>query len=391
MSPPPGAVRVALLSPYHGGSHAAWGSGLIGHSRHRVELHSLPARFWKWRMHGAALTLADRVVGKAPPDVLMATDMLDLSTFLGATRRTWGQVPAVLYMHENQVTYPLPEDGDTGPMRRQAGERDRHYGFINVASMAVADQIVFNSEYHRTALFEALPAFLRHFPEERGLGRIDTMYAKSSVVPVGIEVDDLPEVDESPRAPLVVWNQRWEYDKDPAALFALLTAVAEGGVDFEIALCGEQFGRRPPEFDAGIAALGDRVILQGYLDRADYIDLLGRARVVVSTAAHEFFGISVLEAAIAGAWPILPRRLSYPELIPAEFADGCLYDSPGHAVGCLAAALAPEDATRSRATGLAAALRSRFAWPYVAAAYDDLFAGPPTPTRCAAPRSGPLA
>jgi glycosyltransferase involved in cell wall biosynthesis len=366
------SLRIALLSPYHGGSHAAWGNGLARHSRHEFEVHSLPARFWKWRMHGAALTLADRLAETPPPDAMIATDMLDLSTFLGATRRTWGEVPAVLYMHENQVTYPLPEDGETGPMRRQAGERDRHYGFINLASMAVADRIVFNSEYHRTALFDALPAFLKHFPEERGLDRIDRLYERSCVIPVGIEVEDLPEADESPRRPLVVWNQRWEYDKDPAALFALLTAVADRGVDFEVALCGGQFGRRPPEFDAGIAALGDRVVHHGYLDRADYVALLGRARVVVSTAAHEFFGISVLEAAIAGAWPVLPRRLSYPELIPAGFAEGSLYDSPDHAAEMLAAALAPDDPTRPRARPLAADLSSRFGWQAVRAAYDSL-------------------
>ena len=37
-------------------------------------------------------------------------------------------------MHENQLTYPLPDDPTTGPMRRQLGERDRHYAFINYAS-----------------------------------------------------------------------------------------------------------------------------------------------------------------------------------------------------------------------------------------------------------------
>ncbi|NJN53368.1 MAG: DUF3524 domain-containing protein [Anaerolineae bacterium] len=38
---------------------------------------------------------------------------------LPATRHTI--LRYVLYMHENQLTYPLPEDNVTGPMRRQLG------------------------------------------------------------------------------------------------------------------------------------------------------------------------------------------------------------------------------------------------------------------------------
>jgi len=37
---------------------------------------------------------------------------------------------------------------------------------------------------------------------------------------------------------------------------------------------------------------------------------------VLSTARHEFFGIAVVEALLAGCLPWLPDRLSYPELLP---------------------------------------------------------------------------
>ena len=37
--------------------------------------------------------------------------------------------------------------------------------------------------------------------------------------------------------------------------------------------------------------------------------------MIVSTADHEFFGISVVEAISAGASPLLPERLSYPEIL----------------------------------------------------------------------------
>jgi hypothetical protein len=53
--------------------------------------------------------------------------------------------------------------------------------------------------------------------------------------------------------------------------------------------------------------------------REEYIRQLCRADIVVSTATHEFYGISVIEAARAGCIPLLPNRLSYPELFPAEY------------------------------------------------------------------------
>jgi hypothetical protein len=61
----------------------------------------------------------------------------------------------------------------------------------------------------------------------------------------------------------------------------------------------------------------------GYVrSRRDYFHLLKSGTIVVSTARHEFFGLAVIEAVRAGCRPLLPRRLSYPELFPGEY----LYD-----------------------------------------------------------------
>jgi glycosyltransferase involved in cell wall biosynthesis len=58
----------------------------------------------------------------------------------------------------------------------------------------------------------------------------------------------------------------------------------------------------------------------GYVkSKHEYIKWLKQGDIVISTANHEFFGMSVIEAVRAGCRPLLPDRLSYPELFPKEF------------------------------------------------------------------------
>ncbi len=371
--------KVTVISPYHGGSHKAWAAGWQTHSRHEVALLTLPDRFWKWRMHGGAVTLARRwregvERGELDrPDVFLATDMLDATTFLALTRPYTATIPLILYMHENQLTYPLPQDGRTGPMRRQLGERDYHYVFINYASMLAADRILFNSRYHQESWFAALPNFLKHFPEYNELGSIENLQEKSKVLPVGVDFAKL-QITQLPnhsitQSPLILWNQRWEYDKNPEAFFAALYAVAEAGIPFRVALCGQVYGKRPSIFDEAQEKLGDRIVHAGFADDDTYRRLLWEAAVVISTAHHEFFGIAILEAIYCQTFPLLPRRLSYPELIPEPYHLQCLYNNQEGLVQRLKWVLTHEEEVRDTAVPLSRAV-SRFDWSHMAQQYD---------------------
>jgi len=401
-------MRVLLVSPYHGGSHASWAEGLCTASAHEFELLTLPDRFWKWRMHGGAATLARRFLRDgARPDAILATDMLDLTTFLALTRRVTARVPVILYMHENQLTYPLPDDPDTGPMRRQGGERDHHYAFVNYASMLAADRVVFNSGFHRRSWFEALPRFLRHFPEYNELGTVRELRDKSTVIPVGITCsDDSGEVirsDESApgssatsplsgenggeapatghasdEPPLLIWNQRWEYDKNPGQLVRALGEVAALGVPFRLALCGQSFNATPIELQEAREQLDPHIIQFGFAEPDRYRRLLRDAAVTTSTARHEFFGIGVLEAMAGGAFAVLPNRLSYPELLAGDAVSDAtrrrsLYDSHEELVSGLAWALRNVEASRRHGRELARNAR-RFCWSVVAPLYDEALA-----------------
>ena len=314
-------MRVFILNPYHAGSHAAWADGYDASSRHEVHVISMEGRFWKWRMHGGPVTLSEQAriladeVGK--PDVFLATDMVDLPTFLAFVRDWAGDVPSVLYMHENQLTYPISPRSTP----------DLTFGFMNWKSMLIADAVVYNSAFHRGEVEARLPGVLKNFPDYRHLDQVASVVDKTSVLPVGIDLARFADRGAKAMPPLVLWNQRWEHDKNPEEMIAALSSVIEKGIDIRIALCGENFRNEPDEFLEARKLWGDRLIHFGWAEPEGYVELVASADIVVSTAEHEFFGIAVIEALAAGAAGVLPRRLSYPGVLFPETADEHLYDT----------------------------------------------------------------
>lgn len=363
-------MRILILEPYYGGSHARFVNGFRRHTRHTTEAYTLPARFWKWRMHGAAVTFARRVCEASPqPDAIFASDMLDLTTFQALTRETLGAVPAVLYMHENQLTYPPPP----------GAKRDLHYGWINYASMLAADKVLFNSRFHLDEFFDELPRLLKHFPDFNNLATIDALRAKSQVLHLGADLarHDQHRAEKTAGPPIILWNQRWEYDKAPAAFFEALYQLVEERLNFRVILAGENFRNVPEEFEEARERLGERIIHYGWEeDRARYSRLLWQADIVVSTAIHEFFGLATVEAIYCGCYPILPHRLAYPELLPAEAHEQHLYADAAGFLERLRWAITHHDELRRHSLRHHVA---RFDWHSMIDKYDPLFKS----SRCA--------
>ncbi len=340
-------------------------------------------------MHGGTVTLArdfmkgktrfvpgtdEEKIGEFRPEVILATDMVDLSTFLSLTRRQLSQAQTLLYMHENQLTYPLPPISSDGPTRRQMGERDFHYAFINYASMLAADHVFFNSQYHLLSFFDALPKYLNRFPEFKGLETVPILKKKSSVLPVGIDLKRLEKskpINGHNETPLIIWNQRWEYDKNPGLFFAALYDIASEDIPFRLAVCGQNFRQQPVEFDEALERLSKYVVYQGYAPDEDYARLLWDSAITISTATHEFFGISIIEAIYCQTFPILPNQLSYPELIPKSFHDACLYSSKESLVSKIRWALEHPDLARAIALDLAKTV-AKFDWRTLATQYDRI-------------------
>ncbi|MEM9986001.1 MAG: DUF3524 domain-containing protein [Bacteroidota bacterium] len=319
-------MLIYLLNPFHAGSHQVWAEGYQRNSQHEVQIYSLRGKYWKWRMQGGAIALAEKVMDQGQtPDLVLGTDMLDLCTFQALTRKRLARVPMVLYFHENQLTIPWsPDDPDL------AEQRDRHYAFINYRSALAADALWFNSHYHRSSFHQALPTFLRAFPDCRGLNTLTELQAKSHCLPVGLNFPtnhNRHSLRESDKPPLILWNHRWEQDKNPELFFRTLIKLAEAGLDFRLAVLGESYARSPAIFAEVQGRLAAQLVRRGFLEkRADYWDWLRRAHVLPVTAHHDFFGLSVVEAIAAGVWPLLPRRLAYPEHLPVA-SDVHWYDS----------------------------------------------------------------
>ncbi|MBV7332622.1 glycosyltransferase [Chloroflexi bacterium TSY] len=170
--------------------------------------------------------------------------------------------------------------------------------------------------------------------------------------------------------PLILWNQRWEYDKRPDLFFELLYRVQEAGIDFRLAVAGENFRNVPSEFEEARIRLDNQIVHWGYIKSyCDYASLLQQADLVISTAIHEFFGVSILEATIAGAFPLLPNRLSYPELIPKSLHAACLYDDPDELFYKTCQRL---QAPRKAPPSLQQHIRECFDWKVVVQQLDEL-------------------
>ncbi len=355
-------MNVVLVEPYYGGSHKVWADGYRDHSAHDVRIVSHDARFWKWRMHGAFLTLAEElrflVDSGWSPDVILASSMMDVSAFAGAVRNVAPGVPIATYFHESQFTYPLSP----------ADKVDFTYQMKNWASAAVSDLVIFNSEYHRSVFRVEATRFLNAFPEDKHVHLVDDVMDASIVLPVGVDLEPFRgDCINAAGPPLIVWNQRWEHDKGPDELKAIVGLLLERGVEFRIAMCGEVFVSVPETFAEITELLGHRLIHDGHADRERYEEILLESSVVLSTADQEFFGIGVVEAIAAGAQPVLPNRLVYPERIAAIGADPTttLFDSPSEAADLIERTLAePGSAALRDAT-------FQYDWSVVAPAYDE--------------------
>lgn len=365
--------RVLLIEPWFDGSHRQWAEGYRRSSGLDVDIVALSGELWRWRLRGGALPLAEKVrawvAEHGRPDVVLVSGLVDVAQLLGLLRAQLAAVPVVIYQHESQLVYPTTSAADGEAALR------------NWLSWCAADEVWFNSEYHRDSVADRLAPYVERLPDGSHVSFVDEVLARFDVEPLGVDLqpflrtadDDRRHDGASSEPPVILWSHRWEADKGPEQFGAALAKAEAEGLDFRLVLAGEhpQAGSsQATEAREELATrFAERVLANGPFDRDRYRSLVREADVVVSCASHEFFGIAMVEAMAAGCVPVLPAALSYPELVGSPWHESALYP-PGTFGSALVETLRHLGERRRAVAGLAETM-GRFDWSVVAPRYDE--------------------
>ncbi|MBB5210007.1 tRNA-queuosine alpha-mannosyltransferase domain-containing protein [Microbulbifer hydrolyticus] len=330
-------MKVLLLSAYDADSHKRWRRGLVAAiPEWQWTTLGLPPRYFSWRVRGNSLSWGRGealATLRQPWDLLVTTSMTDLASLRGLVPEL-GRVPTVVYFHENQFDYPRSEEAV------QSVEPQ----LLNIYTALCGDLLLFNSEYNRSTLLEGAEGLLHKLPDQVPRGICREIADKSRILPVPLEATAFAgagrAIDGSTQRPTFAWNHRWEYgfdgvpsedtliiswaarweyDKGADKLLQILEGLKRKQVKFLLNMIGQSFRNSPSEFATIKRRFADHLLVVGYVESAElYRETLRHSHVVLSTAIHEFQGLSVMEAVALGCCPVVPDGLAYPEYYRKE-------------------------------------------------------------------------
>lgn len=324
-------MNILFIEPFYSGSHKTWLDELTKYSTHNLDLLTMPGKFWKWRMYGSCVTLAERFKAyNKPIDLIIVSDMLDLSTFISLVHNklhSLEPMPKIgVYYHENQLAYPWKDGCEDRLMNR-----DVHYGMMNYTTALSADFILFNSVYNQNSFLNELDIILKKVPDYNH-NTINLLRNKSQVLPIGItnyrSIGLSPNTDSGAnKIPLILWNHRLEHDKNPTDFLNLLIDIHKAGYKFNLVFLGEMNKRALKEYGPLLNQLKDITIAKGFLSKEEYNYYLDQADILPVTSNHDFFGISVMEGINHNCYPLLPNRLTYPDLYKIDEHPEIFYNA----------------------------------------------------------------
>ena len=316
--------RFLLLSAYDAVSHKLWRERLTSlfAEDHWSQL-TLSPRHFSWRIRGNSLlwALTEKALLEQPYDLLIATSMVDLSALRGFVPAL-AEIPTLLYFHENQFAYP--KNKQTRP--------NVEHQLVPLYSAFCADEIAFNSHYNRNTFLAGAKSLCKQLPDKIPAAFFGQL-TQSSVLPVPLNVFTCVEREKTQSHLELVWNHRWEYDKWPELLLKVILKATEAKLPIRFHIVGEKFSKVPSQFSDIISRLkafseqsGIELGQLGYVEsQTEYNRLLGNCDVVLSTALHDFQGLAIQEACLAGCIPLAPNDLAYPDYLP----ESCLYPRQG--------------------------------------------------------------
>lgn len=171
--------------------------------------------------------------------------------------------------------------------------------------------------------------------------------------------------------PLIIWNHRWEYDKNPDDFFKLLFDLKDRGVKFELVVLGEKYKKNPPIFDEAKSRLSDEIIHFGYLESIEeYKSWLLRADIIPITSNQDFFGESLVQAMMCNCYPLIPDRLAFKEHFPEEELSNHIYHNYDELVVKMVELI--ENINNIRSKDIACFV-SHYKWENIIEVYDSAF------------------
>lgn len=350
---------ILLIEAFYGGSHKQLIDLIYKSFSDSAQLFSLPAKKWHWRALTSPLHFAEVIPTEHKFSLLFSSSVLPLAELL-ALRPDLSKLYKVVYFHENQMVYPV----------QQKKDRYFQHAYNEVLTCLAADKVVFNSNFNKESFLTSISSHFKIMPEPRPKNIESKIRPKCLVLyfPIDFscvciaqkklhnENEKIPnlthDMDSKPgicmsdetnktndlvttentsiKSPVssdilhIVWPHRWEHDKNPEEFFTVMFQLKEAGIPFNLSVIGESYSEKPDIFAKAADYLKENIIHFGFKEsKEEYYAVLSSADVVVSTALHEFFGVSMLEASACGCFPLCPRRLVYPEIYPEE----CLYNT----------------------------------------------------------------
>ena len=311
--------KILFIEPFYKGSHKYFLDNIKKYSKHDITILTRNGVFWKWKFLESSII--NELSSDHDFDVIIGSNMLDLSSWAGMNRKLIGKAKLALYFHENQLTYPENLENKS---------KNEFFGFQNLTSLFCADKVFFNSDYHKTSLLNAARRLSQKLPDSIPVHLFKELENKATVVPVGLDLELLDKVraDTHSDVPVILWNHRWEFDKNPKLFLKTLMELKDEGLKFKLIMLGSAPKKLDPIFAEAHEYLKDEITQWGRVkSKNDYARLLWQADILPVTSNHDFFGVSVLEAIYCELSPLLPKRCAYPDHFPIEKFSEIFYDS----------------------------------------------------------------
>lgn len=320
--------NILLLSGYDAASHRYWRQLL---AEKLTEFNwtqlALPDRNFSWRVRGSSLNFAYQYREEMSQqyDLIIATSMVDFAALRGFLPQL-GNIPSIVYFHENQFAYPISQ---TSPSQKQLSESEKQKNsntqanlinaqLTSIYSALCADVILFNSQYNQTSFFEGVNQLFKRLPDAIPTNLIEQLKQRTEVLPVPLNSTATDtKILLDPESTLnIVWNHRWEYDKQPEVFFEAMGLLKQAGYSFKLHVLGQSFRNVPDCFAQAEKDFADEIESFGFQPQVRYRQILANADIVVSSALHDFQGLSLMQAINYGCYPVAPDRVAYPEYIP---------------------------------------------------------------------------